>query len=357
MNFYLFLLQYLGIFFSCGIAVEISKNSVVNVVGVFTPFNASSDLDIDGVHSLSAFAMALREINGRNDILPNHHIKFILQSSIGFYDTIKIAMENQINGFNGTGIDAFISGVPLPETSAINQLVNDKFKKVLITTEVRSVQFSPKENNLYKVRTIAADSYHGMALQDLVYTTFKYRKVTIFYSLDDISARSSIEFIDQTYGSLQLLSSHSFQLDATDFTNHINAAKIAGSQIFIVLTDARTGGVLLEQGYNMGLFKEGTQIFGSEQMTAGHPWKYMSKDADVPAIMKGYIGPIFDPSFHLHDSQEGKDFVSKFRSQKATVTVNSDGTETCDESKDDDGHYLYREQTQTHSGPGQRVRC
>eukprot|EP01036_Dinobryon_divergens_P061442 gene61442-biopygen2143 len=82
----------------------------------------------------------------------------------------------------------------------------------------------------------------------------------------------------------------------------------------------------------------------------------MSKDADVPAIMKGYIGLMFDPSFHLQDSQEGKDFVSKFLSQNATVKVNSDGTETCDESKDDDGRYLYREQTQTHSGPG-RVRC
>eukprot|EP01041_Mallomonas_annulata_P002384 gene2384-4628_t len=328
---------------------------VINVAGLFTPFNSSFGRDDVGIQSLSAFVMAIREINTRHDILPNHVLNFTVRTPLGFGDTVETVIDIQKDAFNRSGVEAFVVGLPFTATSALNNILKEKFRKLYITTVTGAVSLSPRDVGLYKVRTVPADAYNGMLLQDTVINAFGYKKVSIFYGYDETSLRTSIENGDKTYGEMMFLSSHAFQSKTEDFTEYINLAKAAGSQIFIIFTDGVIGARLLEQGYNQGLFREGTQIFGSELLTAGQPWKYMSKDADVPAIMKGYIGPIFDPSFHLQDSQEGKDFVSKFRSQKTTITVNSDGTETCDESKDDDGHYLYREQT--HSGPGQRVRC
>eukprot|EP01041_Mallomonas_annulata_P004843 gene4843-9647_t len=333
------------------------SRKVINVAGIFTPFNASGGTDVENIQSISAFIMGIQEINSRNDILPNHIVKFTVRSPIGFIDTVETIIDIQKHAFNGTNVEAFVTGLPYSTTSALNNVINEHLQKLYITTTTGAVQLSHSDVGSYKIRTVPADSFNGMALQDVIDNAFKYNKVSLFYSYDEASLRTSMEIGDGVFGKMEQLSSHAFQTRTADFTDHINAAKDAGSQIFIISCDGQDGAVLMEQGYNQGLFREGTQIFGSALLTQSHPWKYMSNHANIPDIMKGYIGIMFDPSFHLQDSQEGKDFVSKFRSQKATVTVNSDGTETCDESKDDDGHYLYREQTQTHSGPGQRVRC
>eukprot|EP01041_Mallomonas_annulata_P015518 gene15518-32795_t len=262
---------------------------VINIAGIFTPFNASFGQDITGVQSLSAFLMAIREINSKNDILPNHILNITVRTPLGFSETVKTTIDIQTRAFNGLGVDAFVTALPYITTAALNNVINENYRKLYITTVTGAVALSPKDVGSYKIRTVPADAYNGMLIQDLVTNTFRYKKVSIFYGYDETSLRTSIENGDKTYGEMMFLSSHAFQTKTEDFSEYINAAKASGSQVFIIFADPVAGARLLEQGYNMGLFKEGTQIFGSEQMTAGQPWKYMSKDADVPAIMKGYI--------------------------------------------------------------------
>eukprot|EP01041_Mallomonas_annulata_P014089 gene14089-29974_t len=269
--------------------LRIYGHTGINIAGLFPLFNGTYGRNRDGLHSLAAFTMAVKEINARSDILPNHFLNYTIRSPLGFYQAVQSTVDLHDNAFTGSGIKAFVTGLPLTETSAINMMMSDQYKTLYLTTTVGSPQLSYFFENPYKVRVTAADAYNGMALQDIVFTTFGYTKVSLFYSLDEISTRTAIEFGDQTYGELFLLSSHTFELDRIDFTDQINAAKKAGSQIFVILTYPQTGARLLEQGYNMELFKEGTQIFGSALLTQSKPWKYMSKDADVPAIMKGYI--------------------------------------------------------------------
>eukprot|EP01041_Mallomonas_annulata_P013953 gene13953-29698_t len=332
-NFFLFNTLFIGFTLSIGEGVPSPSNNVINVAGIFTSyekFNDKQGIDHEGIQGLAAFKIAIHEINERRDILPNHILNFTFRNPVGFYDTTLTMGDIQKYSFNGSGVHAFITGIPEAATDALNDIINERFQKIYITTTAGSTLLSSKETGSFHIRTSPADSFNGMALQDIIYTSFGYRKISIFYSFDEISLKTTMEIGDGFFGLMTQLSTHGFQVKSKDFSDHISAAKLAGSQIFIICTDGQTGARLLEQGYNQGLFREGTQIFGSALLTAGQPWKYMSKDADVLAVMKGYIGIMFDPSFHLHDSQEGKDFVSKFRSQKATVTVNSDGTETCD---------------------------
>eukprot|EP01041_Mallomonas_annulata_P015517 gene15517-32794_t len=247
---------------------------IIKIGGIFSPFNANYKKDFADIQGLEAFSIAIREINGRTDILPNHILNFTFRGPIDFFDTTQSIVDIQKYDFNSTGVDAFVLGVPKEPTIGVNYVINERYKKVYITTTTGDVRLSQSKTSMYKLRTVPSDSFNGMILQDLITTGFKYKKVSVFYSYDETSLRTSMETGDDVFGEMIQLSSHAFQVNTLDLTEHINAAKNVGSQIFIICAEAQTGARLLEQGYNMGLFKEGTQIFGSALLTQSKPWKY-----------------------------------------------------------------------------------
>jgi ABC-type branched-subunit amino acid transport system substrate-binding protein len=152
-----------------------------------------------------------------------------------------------------------------------------------------------------------------------------------------------MESNDGTYCEMTLLSVHYFRPLETDFSAHIADAKAAGARIFSILADAVTAARLLEQGYEAGLFKQGTQVFGSGSIVSRKLFQSFSSGADVASIMKGFIGLRLIPSYTVAHTTEGQAFMSRFRSQDSTAYgFNGLGEKTCDKSTDDDGgFYLY----------------
>jgi len=92
-------------------------------------------------------------------------------------------------------------------------------------------------------------------------------------------------------------------------------------------------GRLLTQGYDMGLFREGTQIFGSGHMTNSCLWQQMMP-ALRDVILKGYICVI--PAFGMNISYN-QGFVNRWRAQRSTIRTFRNGTVLCDQRRDDDG--------------------
>eukprot|EP00607_Mallomonas_marina_P010386 CAMPEP_0182421990 /NCGR_PEP_ID=MMETSP1167-20130531/7581_1 /TAXON_ID=2988 /ORGANISM="Mallomonas Sp, Strain CCMP3275" /LENGTH=710 /DNA_ID=CAMNT_0024599677 /DNA_START=799 /DNA_END=2931 /DNA_ORIENTATION=- len=102
---------------------------------------------------------------------------------------------------------------------------------------------------------------------------------------------------------------------------------------------SRDAGVMLEAGYNAGLFKEGTQILGAQYILRPDTWKAMSPKAPVTKIMKGILA--VTPILYTNTS-EYRSWVKRFLSQKNTLTRKTDGSVICSMQKDDDGgRYLY----------------
>ena len=137
---------------------------------------------------------------------------------------------------------------------------------------------------------------------------------------------------------------YGFWSGAEDFSNLINQALSSGSlnRIFILFMISADAGKILEQGYEMGLFHEGTQIIGTDQLLSPATWMAMSETADIPKIMKGCIG-ISSTTSIARKHIAFKDFVKRWRAQKNTMSVRSDGSVECDQSKDDAGNqYLYQ---------------
>ena len=96
-------------------------------------------------------------------------------------------------------------------------------------------------------------------------------------------------------------------------------------------------GRLLTQGYDMGLFREGTQIFGSGHMTNSCLWQQMMP-ALRDVILKGYICVI--PAFGMNISYN-QGFVNRWRAQRSTIRTFCNGTVSCDQKRDDEGQPVY----------------
>ena len=101
-------------------------------------------------------------------------------------------------------------------------------------------------------------------------------------------------------------------------------------------------GLLLEQGYKLGLFTTGTQILGTQYVASSSTWTSMSSNADVASIMNGLIGVTPTVSNYRQQSTF-LSFLERWKAQSSTMYNDSHGNIICDNSTDDDGHtYLYQ---------------
>eukprot|EP01036_Dinobryon_divergens_P016124 gene16124-21852_t len=72
-------------------------------------------------------------------------------------------------------------------------------------------------------------------------------------------------------------------------------------------------GKLIEQAYDLGLFRKSTQLFGTEAVTSPKVWHSFKNKENTKYIMKGFIGIKYDPSYSTRTTSVGMKFIEKFR--------------------------------------------
>jgi hypothetical protein len=96
---------------------------------------------------------------------------------------------------------------------------------------------------------------------------FSYKKFALVYSTDAYGTKCSFEVTANEFcPDLTVLATITFAPGITDFSSVIAAAVEAGAQVFAFFMSSKNAAQLLEQGHAKGLFREGTQIFFTEQM-------------------------------------------------------------------------------------------
>jgi hypothetical protein len=182
----------------------------------------------------------------------------------------------------------------------------------------------------YYFRTCTSEAAQSIALADIIYNYYGWRHVSIFSTADSYGNDLAYVFQGEAakYG-LHVLSASSFQPGKRDLTNVITTALDTGSSIFVLFMGVNDAKRLLTQGYTLGLFRQGTQIFGSGLMTDPATWAGMTPE--VMTVMNGYLGLL---PYNVYDNSLAKGFVRRFRQMKDTATTNSDGSITCDPSLD-----------------------
>eukprot|EP01041_Mallomonas_annulata_P006273 gene6273-12706_t len=326
----------------------------VNIGVIASRFTNQDKLYIDGTHQIAAISMAFAEINNKHDglyddLLPTTQLNFALrgprQSFLGGLQAVQ-DFSNVV--FEGQGVRAVIGGAYDEVSRASGQLLG------LGKVKINQIDFASFGSFLshadlypYYSRVNPVDAYAGRVLARLIKSHYGLRNVNVFSTADTYGTDIALEFRDEcTIQGINIENSYNFFPGTSDFSDLINTVKARGVlKVFVILTKASDAGVLLEQGYNAGLFGEGTQIFGNRYMYTTAMFKYMSKSAPVGDIMKGLIG--LDSPYMNKTLVGYHGFVKRFISQNSTKIVNIDGSVQCSNATDDDGgSYLYkREQT------------
>jgi hypothetical protein len=247
--------------------------------------------------------------------------------------------------------DIGIQGAISALSSTSTKLLNAKYAEEDVLTMHSlgtSTDFGFGDSYPLKVQTIYIDTFQGMAWQHVFCNYFKYSTITVFSSGDPTGRMSTIENQDDTYCHIVHLASIVAEAGTTDIEKLVEDAKYSGSNVFVFFFSADytvIAAEILALGYKNGLFKEGTQIFGTEQVTNKLLFNTLeSEGVDVKSVMKGYLSFQNSPNYNLMNTPVGTGFIDRWRSQPATQWETGDGSVKCDQARDSpDFKYVYRD--------------
>ena len=171
----------------------------------------------------------------------------------------------------------------------------------------------------------------------------KLKRVTVFIvenlfgslTLNDFQSKAS-------ECALTVVETLILEFGISDFSAAIRDAKAAETRLFALLLDEPVmAGQLLEQGYNAGLFVEGTAILATDLILTPLTWAAIENKKNIPAIMKGIMGVQYSPGFNMISTPQGKKFVQRFISQANSQVTHADGSISCaSDSLDDNGQFF-----------------
>eukprot|EP01041_Mallomonas_annulata_P008623 gene8623-17790_t len=280
--------------------------TTIRIGGLFPQTDFNGIVDNIGAQYMASFLMAIREINNKtdgiaDDLLPNINLVIAVRNTKQkFIETFHAATELTTKAFNNSGIQAAIGPASVEEVEGATPVYN-RYDINYVTYASTASYLSYVEPFPYYIRTAFSDAFQGIAMADMIYKTFNWKKVVIFSNADTYGGDGINEFRNAGMKrDIAILGSFQFRPGSHDLAGIIESAKSLGGRIFILFLHSSDGGRLLEAGYKAGLFHEGTQIIGSSELASPAVWEAMSPTADVPSIMKGVIA--MTPHFGLESN-------------------------------------------------------
>ena len=296
-----------------------------------------------GAQHVAAYMMAVDEINNKTDgiqdaLLP--HTRILTSAAMDLADSfidpteinliVDVATKLLLQYKASDQILAIIDTLDSATKASATQLAIQPWNMVGMIVKSSATQFSNSDMYPCKKRLKAAESYQAQVLASIASDYFKWKKVTIFYGTDAFSSDCFTIFQYASAGKFNILSTHKISQSESDFSSYITAAKAAGARIFIVLMQPSQLGILLEQGYRKGLFGADTQVLGTAT-ESGEIFRRMTPSADIPSIMKGFIGVSADASSYFA-TKRGKAFMERFRKLPPTIKTDpATGKKVCNQ--------------------------
>ena len=95
-----------------------------------------------------------------------------------------------------------------------------------------------------------------------------------------------MELTDGTYCNINVIFQDIFPDYIEDFSSMIYKALASRSNIYVLLMPPKNAAMLIEQGYLLGLFVEGTQLFGTKDLLTSELFSHFTLGVDVSSAMK-----------------------------------------------------------------------
>lgn len=338
-----------------------TKQSEVMIAGLFDAFTYGIDgtpiIHYRQCQHLAAFMMAVDEVNDRHDglyddILNEVRVQMALspgQSSVKTYpsnsyfdgteDVYQICKSNP--SIVGTVVTTSVLAQAVSSSSSLNS-----FNSLSMLSKSTSSIFNDAHNFPMTLQIAPTTFAEAGLLPKLISTKFGWRSIVLFTTTDIVGIDSYASFVTSAVNyDISILGSFFVSGGERDLSMQISGAKQTGATIFVLFLDGDNAGRLLEQGYNAGLFREGTQVFTTStssiaDIRAAFTPAARKNEAD---ILKGFMttAPHLE---YFYDTPQGQSFISRFRNLPPTMKVDPiTNLKSCNVRTvlHSDGKYLY----------------
>jgi hypothetical protein len=317
--------------------------ATVRLGGIFCPLSNSMNVYHDQSEHLAAFLMAINDINNKSDgiydyLLPNTTIEF----AVGFESSVATAATTAVRvaeSFGGQGVNTVVAPLANKDSLLVAQLLNS-MDTMYVQTWSYTAGFDLHSTYPYVANIRPLVSRQGMVLQNMICNS-NARKIVVFAGTDNDDIQMISQFQDESICELDIMGIINVRADLVDMSNEIKQAIPLGGRYFVTLIPAHQQAYLLEQGYPAGLFNENTVIYtsglGQLNITS-----YFSPETDLEQMLTGMFYFRYNPVYYLHTVPEAATFSRRWREQPSRAGHISNGQQHCDQTKDDDGNFLYQ---------------
>ena len=252
----------------------------IKLGGLFNAFSFSDgSINLAHVEKMHAFLMAVRHINDKHDgiyddILPNTTI--VIKNCDNNFNGGAIAMSEMFVGFGGSGVHAVVGGLDNDATVAMDRM-NINHKIVQIHSTATTAEFGDGSTYHYNAQTSPIDPFEAIVIQSLLCNKpFNIKKVGLFTTVDFLGTKSVYHMNACLFCCLDILStSYVYTVQDQDFSIQLNEARSGGAIYFVFFLPPYVTARIIEQGFEMGVFKVGlTQFFGTSLNTNTQIFQY-----------------------------------------------------------------------------------
>jgi ABC-type branched-subunit amino acid transport system substrate-binding protein len=303
-----------------------SRRDVVRIGGLFSPFLADGTIDKSQTEHMLAFLMAIEEINDKtdgidDDILPDSQVVYALSNFSPDSIWAIRSMQYVYTAFSVSGLDGIVNALSSKEALVLD-MISSQRQLMQVYSVIDDAEFNDGEKHPFKAQTNALYSFSGYVIGQVLCSRFGIRRVVVFTDLADENVQAGIEFRNSKFCSFEILGWFAERPGVTNFEDTIASAKATGGQIFVFFAHPSETAALILQGYNAGLFVEGTQIVVSGSVEF---LNYFPEGVDGAHYSKGAL--IIQPwtDFSVHFSGPGSTFVErlmKFGEDRASYCSN-----------------------------------
>lgn len=280
---------------------------------------------------LAAFMMAVDEINRKNDgvydsLLPNNtEVKMAINpgQSVArlypanpYYDGT--ASVYQIYQSSPSVIATVETNSDLAKVTASASSLNS-FGSVAMLSSSPSSVFNDALVYPMTLQIAPTTMSEAVIILKLI-STLKWKNIVIFPSTDISGIDSFANFLGSA-SDISILGVFYIR-GSIDFSTQITAAKATGAKIFIFFLKGSIAGLLLEQGYDAGLFQDGTQVIATSTSNIDDIRGAFSPTGKLNEanILKGFMSTAPHPGYYFGTPQ-GQSFISRFRRLPPTIRV------------------------------------
>mmetsp|Transcript_21262 Transcript_21262/g.20583 ORF Transcript_21262/g.20583 Transcript_21262/m.20583 type:complete len:911 (+) Transcript_21262:139-2871(+) len=317
----------------------------VAIGGTFNTFTVTEDYDLlridrDCQH-LAAFIMAVDEVNNKSDgINDDINTNLRISASLGQRFVQIFPPNRYFNGVSSSLVHlSDLSAQPVGIIDATNSLASamgdagasNNFGIMTLLTSQGSSTFKESIDYPMTLQISATVYMEAAMISNLISTKYGWNKVVIIASTSLESVDSLSTFTQVSRNKVNILGQYLINTGQTDFSKIIKEAKKTGATIFLFFLQGIETGYILEQGYNAGLFHDGTQVLVPSRAKFSKIQEALTPIGRTmeDRILKGLLLIVPNPEFYFA-TPKGQGFIQRFRDMKPTITRNAQGGQVCD---------------------------